>query len=112
MNILVCGGRDFTNYEKFLEVLEKYKSQVSLIVHGAARGADTLAAVWAANNKIPVKSYPADWGLHGKSAGHIRNHEMITKEKVDLVIAFPGGKGTANMVKQARAKNIEVLEIL
>lgn len=111
MNILVCGGRNFTDYEKLLKVLNVYSSQVSLIVHGAARGADTLAAVWAANNKTPVKAYPANWGLHGKSAGYIRNHDMITKEKIDLVVAFPGGRGTANMVKQARERNITVLEV-
>jgi hypothetical protein len=55
--------------------------------------------------------YPADWTRHGKAAGPKRNQLMLDKEKPDLVIAFPGGKGTADMVARAKAQGFKVMEV-
>jgi len=52
--------------------------------------------------------FPADWGKYSKSAGYIRNKQMLAEGKPDLVVAFPGGKGTANMVKLAKLANIPI----
>lgn len=71
-------------------------------------GADRMARKFGAWADIPVETFPADWSL-GKKAGPIRNRKMIEKGKPDLVVAFEGGRGTANMVEQARAAGIRVL---
>jgi len=113
MRILVCGGRDFNDYD----LLHMYMCTIdgatpdSVIIHGAAKGADSLADKWAKDNNIKLKVYPADWEQHGKSAGPIRNQQMLNEGKPDLVLAFPGGKGTAHMVSIARKKGVKVIEV-
>lgn len=112
IKVLVCGGRDFKDYPFLSEVLNGLwdeKGQL-IIINGAAEGADLLASKWAYDNKIPCWRFPANWDLYGKAAGPLRNKQML-EENPDIVIAFPGGKGTANMVKQARERGIEVREI-
>lgn len=78
-----------------------------VIIQGGAKGADFLAKCWAKEKAVPCEEYPADWSL-GKQAGIIRNKRMLEEGKPDLVLAFPGGKGTANMIWQAVDAGIEV----
>ena len=115
MRILVCGSRDCD--EALSEFVWNYLSEFipsnepCTIIHGAARGVDTQAMIIA--DMLPnCKHLPfqADWYAHGRAAGPIRNKRMIDDGKPDVVIAFPGGKGTANMMKQARAAGIKVVE--
>lgn len=110
--VLVCGGRDFSDYEKLREKLDFIHASrgITKIIHGAARGADSLAGRWAKENKVPCEEYPADWDRHGKAAGHIRNQEMLDKGKPTLVVAFDGGRGTANMKERAQAAEVKVLD--
>jgi hypothetical protein len=109
---LICGGRDFRDTD-FMEgalralILHPHDA---IVIHGAARGADTLADKWARAHGVTVESYPADWDRHGRAAGPIRNTEMLDR-KPDVVIAFPGGPGTADMVRKARAAGITVIEV-
>lgn len=110
--IIVCGGRDYTHFGRIDMVLTyvlRTRGRPLRIVHGGARGADTLADAWALANGCERIAYPADWKAHGRAAGPIRNALMLEREKPDLVVAFPGGKGTADMVSKARAAGIEVL---
>lgn len=81
------------------------------IITGAARGADRFGGDWAAIEHCLLEEFPAAWEHHGRAAGPIRNRQMLKEGKPDLVIAFPGGNGTANMVKQARQAGVEVIEI-
>lgn len=81
---------------------------ITAIIHGGASGADTMAHRWAGMIAKPVDVYPASWCKHGRAAGPIRNQQMIDDGKPDLVIAFPGGKGTADMVRKAEAAGIPV----
>lgn len=81
------------------------------VIHGGAKGADRLADEWAVVNWLPIREIKADWQTHGLRAGMIRNLQMIEEEKPDVVLAFPGGRGTANMVQQALAHRIRVIEI-
>ena len=113
MVILVCGGRTYNNKDKVNEVLSSIHKEkpITVLIHGAAKGADALAGCWARENNIKEKQYPALWNTHGKAAGIIRNQKMLDDNKVDLVVAFPGGKGTADMVQRAKKANIEVKEI-
>lgn len=83
---------------------------ITLLIHGGAHGADTLAGEWARDNGIPVQVVPAEWDTHGKAAGPIRNRAMLALSP-DAVIAAPGGRGTADMVKQARRAGVPVHEM-
>jgi predicted Rossmann-fold nucleotide-binding protein len=81
-----------------------------IIVHGAARGADSLAALWALERGVHAAAVPARWETYDKSAGRLRNSAMLAL-RPDMVIAFPGGIGTADMKRRARQAGIAVHEI-
>ena len=83
-----------------------------VVIHGAARGVDTQAMI-AAQTLPGVKHLPfqADWNAHGRAAGPIRNKRMLMEGKPDLVVAFPGGRGTENMKKQAKDAGVPVREV-
>lgn len=110
MRVIVCGGRDYDDEETVHAVLSALGAHVTL-VHGAAPGADRLANdVWDRLGMHQRQSFPADWGRFGKAAGPIRNQEMADAG-ADLCIAFPGGRGTADMKDRARKAGIPVLEV-
>lgn len=112
MRVLVCGGRDYMDKPFLWNILDGIgPPEVSGVVSGMASGADSFAAEWALRFGFPLYEFPADWRAHGKAAGPIRNQRMIDEGKPDLVIAFPGGRGTADMVRRARAACISVKEI-
>lgn len=111
MRVLVCGGCDFTDQKVVNYCLDRIHAEtpISLIIHGAARGADTLGGQWALFQNIKIMTFPADWKRYGKSAGSIRNQQMLKESNPELVVAFPGGAGTAHMVSIARKANFAVL---
>lgn len=108
LRVLVCGGRDYADYERLHYVLSNLPVQIACIIEGGATGADHCAKLFALSRGIPVETYRADWSKNGRAAGPIRNHQMIVEGKPDMVLAFPGGKGTANMIAQAKQHNIYV----
>jgi hypothetical protein len=111
VKVLVCGGRNFNDaltLGSWLGGIHKDHG-ISLLIHGGANGADKMAGEFGKWQGIPVKEYPADWQKHGKAAGPIRNRQMLEDGKPDLVIAFAGGRGTANMIDQARKAGVKVL---
>ena len=112
MRVLVCGGRDYSDVGTLVSRLAGLHVDrgIDLIIEGGGAGADTLARQFGQVSCIPVQTFRADWRKHGRGAGPIRNRQMIEEGKPDLVVAFPGGKGTADMVRRARAAGIEVLE--
>jgi len=67
------------------------------------------AVEWAKNRGIPFDVYMADWEGLGRKAGPIRNQQMLVEGKPDLVVAFPGGKGTAGMVTLPRDAGVDVI---
>jgi len=113
MTALVCGGRDYDNplqvYATMAVLQESYT--VTKVVCGGARGADALAQAWAQEAGIPCEVWKADWTKHGRAAGPIRNRAMLREATPDLVIAFPGGAGTDNMVSIARSAGVPVLVV-
>jgi hypothetical protein len=109
MRILVCGGRDYANAARIELVLSILGP--TLLINGAARGADTLAATWAARNGVPARHFPAAWEQYGKSAGAKRNRQMLREGKPQLVVAFPGGAGTHDMVGAAMQNGVPVLDL-
>lgn len=106
MRVLVCGGRDYLNYARMCEVLNAYS--IDAMCHGAARGADSLAGTYAKYHRVRCEEFPADWERDGKAAGPIRNRVMLESFCPDLVVAFPGGKGTTHMVKLAQKAGVPV----
>jgi len=98
MILAVTGGRDYSDVRAFGEALDLVHvlRPFELLVHGCATGADTLAAEWAMSRGIHPVGVPALWDFYGKPAGGKRNRAMLLL-KPDLVVAFPGGTGTANM---------------
>jgi hypothetical protein len=113
MRLLVTGGRTYWDEEELYGTLDKVAEDhtVSVLIHGDAAGADTLAALWARDRGIPTIAVPADWQRHGRRAGPIRNRLMLEQCSPDLVVAFPGGRGTNDMIKISRKAGIEVIEI-
>lgn len=111
--ILVCGGRDFKDRSyvfKALDNLQQWFAIDFVIIEGGANGVDWLSKEWAHSNGHACIEMKAAWDFYDKDAGHIRNGWMIKFAKPDLVIAFPGGSGTADMIKQAKRAGITVYE--
>ena len=106
MRLAIIGGRDFSNYDLLNEILTPYKSRISLIVSGGARGADSLGEKWAIENGFETLIFLADWGKHGKKAGFIRNVDIIKNS--DGVIAFWDGKskGTAHSLSLTKKSKL------
>ena len=98
------------------EVLDSMnkKAPISLVIEGEQRGADTSGKLWAETVKVKVEPHPANWAKYGRAAGPIRNREML-KSNPDLVVAFHDNilksKGTADMLKAAKAAKIKCLLI-
>jgi hypothetical protein len=113
LRVLVCGGRDFGDTGLLRRTLDGVNRDpgIAMVIHGAARGADTLAGVWAVANRVPEIRCPADWLRHGRSAGILRNQQMLDEHNPNLVIAFPGGRGTADMAARAEEQGIMVWRI-
>jgi len=123
--IIVCGGRNYCNHAVIRTAIEALwrKHGPFTLVHGDCKGADRTAASVALDfndqlfsesgsddHSIIIEEHPADWGEHGKSAGFIRNRRMASLG-ADGCVAFPGGRGTANMVATARAHGIPVWDL-
>jgi hypothetical protein len=115
MRVLVCGGRDYSDrnfMDHYLRLFDRNRGPIKLIISGEARGADTLAKEWAVGCGCPYLGFPADWDKHGKAAGPIRNQQMLDEGKPDVVIAFKGGRGTADMISRAERAGIPVWRAL
>lgn len=101
--LLVCGGRDFASWTRLVEALDRVAARMTIrqVRHGAARGADALVDRWARLRGLPVDPVPARWREHGRAAGALRNAEMLSRRPaVVAAVAFPGGAGTADMVRR------------
>ena len=110
MRILVCGGRDFSDQSLLTRSLARLlrDNTFSLLIHGNASGADRLASQWAHDSGVDQVSYPANWVAHGRAAGPMRNRRMLHHGRPQAVVAFPGGRGTANMIQLAEDAGLPV----
>ncbi|MGY3588014.1 SLOG family protein [Bradyrhizobium sp. USDA 4350] len=131
--VLVCGGRNYGRVKlgtprdqlraarlkaskeifilrETLDLLHRERT-ISKVVDGAASGADGHAHAWATSKGIATERFKAAWRMQGRAAGPIRNAKMLADGKPDLVVAFTGGDGTANMIRQARAAGVEVMDL-
>ncbi len=109
MRILACGGRDYNDQEairtRLLGLKQRHPEAVH--VHRGVPGADAMAS-WADGTLgFEVECDTARWAKYGKTAGPIRNQEML-ESGIDLVVAFPGGRGTADMLDRARRAGVPI----
>jgi hypothetical protein len=113
MRVLVCGGREFTDRGRLDRALAAFNRAcpISVLIEGDARGADRFAGEWGRANGITVLVFPAEWERLGRAAGLIRNEQMLREGKPDVVLAFPGGRGTAHMKRIAAAAGVPVCEV-
>jgi len=111
MRVLVCGGRNYRDVKSVFTALDDLDPRPSLVIHGGANGADACAGEWARKRSVECKVYHADWHKHGRAAGPIRNQKMLEHGSPDVVIAFPGGSGTADMMRRAHEAGIIVVEV-
>jgi hypothetical protein len=117
--VLVCGGRNYDDRERLYKALNTAlrsatsAGKVFILIHGNARGADTLSDDWAKERQVAITTrvYPADWAKHNKAAGPIRNRLMLTTENPHVIIACSGGSGTADMIRIGKKAGVPVLEI-
>jgi len=108
VRVLVCGGRDYADKAHVFRELDKL-GDIEMVIEGGATGADRLGNQWAHINGVHITTCAANWAKYGKRAGPMRNSEMLALNP-DLVLAFPGGRGTANMMQQARAAGVKVVD--
>lgn len=114
VRVLVCGGRDWDDPDLVERTLNKWnaaRGPFERLMHGGARGVDRMAGKWARDNGVLEWDFLPEWHRADAPDGKMRNQRMIAEGAPDLVIAFPGGLGTADMVEQARGAGIEVIEV-
>ena len=106
MKAIIAGGRDYVATDatwRFLDDVHRFHP-ITEVVSGGARGADAAGERWAEMRGIPVRRFPADWDASGRAAGPLRNEAMA--EYADALIAFHGGRGTADMVRRAERRKL------
>lgn len=118
---MATGGRGYRDRQCVFDTLDELHatSRIGVVIHGACSrvengvtvlcGADRWADEWGRERGAVVIPCPADWDAHGRAAGPIRNAAMVREHAPDVVVAFPGGRGTADMVRQAERALITVV---
>ena len=108
--IIIAGGRDFNDYDYLKERCEyllQFIPKWSLtILCGKASGADTLGEQYALENGLKIEYYPANWEKYGKSAGFIRNKEMVDNATAAICFWDGKSKGTKNTIDLCKKKGI------
>lgn len=115
MRVLITGDRDWTDDFPIDAIIAGLLFLVGpeplILMHGKARGADSMVDEWKSCAGVEVEPYPAAWGMHGRSAGPIRNRQMLDRQP-DLVVAFhddlEASKGTKDCVEEAVRRGIPV----
>jgi len=122
MKVIIAGGREFKDYNKLKKAIEQSKFDITEVVSGGARGADSLGEQWASENNIPIKRFPAEWNnlkqagaivktnqwkrKYNANAGFFRNEQMANY--ADGLIAVEGGNGTADMIKRSKKHKLQI----
>lgn len=113
--IIVTGGRDYDDAERLTAVLDSlnlWHGPLYVVEGDCPTGADAGARWWRVMRGVAGRSFPADWDRHGRAAGPIRNGTMLREEPPDLVVHFPGGNGTADMVTKASRAGVRIAEVV
>jgi hypothetical protein len=118
MNVVVTGSRDFKDSALVFKTMDLFYHCIQNLFVGDAKGVDYFCYTWAVQRSVNYQMFTADWTMNGRAAGPMRNKDMLTSankktpENYPLILlAFPGGIGTENCVKQAKAMDIQVLRV-
>lgn len=114
MKVLICGGRDYRNASEMARALDMIHAErkFTLVIEGDAQGADRMSGRWAVDRGVQLVKVPANWTGRGDAAGTERNTLMLDLfPDIELVVAFSGGTGTANMMMQAHKRGIEIIDV-
>jgi hypothetical protein len=103
--LAVTGGRNYSDTGYLKQVLDVIHADrhIDVLVQGGATGADLLSKQWAIKNLVQVcefKVEPSQWRT-SKSSGPVRNSLMLATCRIDVLVAFPGGRGTTDCVDKA-----------
>jgi hypothetical protein len=111
MRLAVAGGRDYRLTERDYIVLADIhrREKIDILLHGGCRGADLDAAQWALDHGIATETFTAAWDLYGKAAGPLRGEQMV--DNADMLVAFPGGRGTRHAIAYAKKQGKRLLVI-
>ena len=111
ITVAIVGGRDFNDEvglnARMNDLFDEYN--ITRVVSGGAKGADSLGAKWARSRNIPTTIYLPDWKKYGRRAGIVRNADIINA--ASMVVAFWDGHspGTKNSIERGEKKGITVL---
>lgn len=109
VKVLICGDRNWAD-KAFIRKKMRALEPGTVVVHGAAKGADLLAGEVAEEMGFEVHPYPAAWSVFGRAAGPIRNTQMLDEEDPDIVWGFhdwiENSKGTRDMMRQAQRRGV------
>lgn len=116
MRILICGGRDFGSNDadrvNFMNAMWKlhlkHREAGYMLIHGGAKGADSMADAWAELMGLECEVFTANWAAEGRKAGILRNQQMLVEGKPDAGVGFPGGPGTVDMARRLKKAGIPV----
>ena len=111
--VLVCGGRKYKDRNNLFKILDELSDSIGefIVLHGAAEGADSLAERYAKDREYAYIGVPAKWNKLGPfKAGNYRNRRMAYVFTPDIVVAFPGGTGTDDMVELADQNKIKIMD--
>lgn len=113
--VLVCGGRGYPDrafvFRQLDWLAQRYEAEGLHVIEGGAEGADRWAREWRQERRIGGRTFAAEWVRLGRKAGMLRNQRMLREGRPALVVAFPGGKGTADMIRRAEAAGVPVLRL-
>lgn len=110
MNVAIVGSRNFADPQQVTNYVNGLDADHDVVISGGARGVDTWAYIAAKKRDMRVIVLNADWDLHGKKAGYLRNADIVIA--ADRVVAFWDGqsKGTLHSINLAKkaGKPVEV----
>lgn len=114
--VVGTGGRDFANYGFLCACMDLLRRELDIrfVSHGDAKGADRMFGLWARSRRIAERKLPitrGDWDSRGKSAGPRRNQALLDSfPRPDIVVAMPGGTGTADMICRSNQQGFPVID--
>lgn len=108
MRVIITGSREADNPIMLVDAVRKSRFNITTVISGNARGADQLGERYAVKHGIPLEKYPADWGKYGKSAGYLRNCEMVEQSEALIALWDGESKGTEHMINLAERKGLYV----
>ena len=112
--IAVVGSRNFNNKDFVVKTLKKLihnKNNLTdsiVLVSGGASGVDSWAEDFWKLHKLNCIIFKAEWDKYGKSAGFLRNKQII--DEADFVIVFWDGisKGTKHSIDLAIKRKLPI----